>query len=259
MEKRREEVLFNMARRAKENGREMSRLIQEMDSQIERIVGYYVRSVQCAEAFRDDLRLSAMEGIVKAVNRFDFSQRGFLVYVKKSMEMEVRAFLSESIRTVRFPKYIISAIRKINEAEGHFGSLRYVPTEEELMEASGISSKTTFRSVMEARKLQDVFSLDYDYSKDEDGDGLLEGFLSSEEDTEGELEKDSLNMELYGKVNDLSSGERFVIVHSYGLFGKKVLSNREMAEKLDVSVATVINYRNRALASLRTDLAKWSC
>lgn len=251
--------LKTLAMKAKENNRAMTQLMEALSSQIEKVVSYYIRSVKTAECFEEDLRNCAMEGIFKAVQRFDFTKSGFIAYAERSMEMEVRSFLTDSLRTIRFPKYIVGVIKKLSNAQAYFASQRIVPTDGDLMDWTGISSDKTFATVKEAAKLQETYSLDYDYSKDEDGGFLLESLCPATEDVAEEVEDRSLGDELYEKVMALTEEDRFVILHTYGLYGKSILSNGEMANQLQLSTASVINHRNRALSTLKTDLAKWSC
>lgn len=256
---RNDEYFRTLAKEAKDNKKAMVQLIEEMEPRIEKVVSYYVRNVKSAECYVEDLRSYAMEGIFKAVQRFDFSRNGFLAYAERSMEMEVRAFLTESIRTIRFPKYIVGAIKKLTNAQEYFASIRVVPDEKDLMERTGISSKKTYQAVKEAYMLQETYSLDYDYSKDEEGDCLLEALCPSSEDVADDVEERSLDNDLYGEVMALNETDRYVILHSYGLYGKQILSNGEMADHLHLTTASVINHRNRALAVLKTNLGKWSC
>ena len=63
--------------------------------------------------------------------------------------------------------------------------------------------------------------------------------------------------QLYGFVeNSLDDREREIILYRYGLYGKKPLTQREVAEKLDISRSYVSRIEKKALEKLKNEYEK---
>ena len=85
------------------------------------------------------------------------------------MDMEVRSFLSDGLRTIRLPKHMIESIRKYRNGD------EYLSVEKE-------------KKVKEAMKREECISLDASFSGDDRGRTLSET-ISSSSYVEEEYEK----------------------------------------------------------------------
>ena len=56
--------------------------------------------------------------------------------------------------------------------------------------------------------------------------------------------------------NSLDDREREIILYRYGLYGKKPLTQREVAEKLDISRSYVSRIEKKALEKLKNEYEK---
>ena len=107
-----------------------------------------------------------------------------------------------------------------------------------------------FRSL---KKTQMEFSLDEPLETDKDGNTLSMSDLIAEDD--GIVEKIDViikSEQLYRFIGEcLDERELAVITHRYGLFGHKPLTQREVAEKLDISRSYVSRIEKKALEELK--------
>lgn len=223
-----------------------SHFIRDMEPFI-RSVSSRFSSSKRGNLFRDDIFVSAEMGFYNALMNFDFSKRGFISYARKAIEIEVRLFLSNETRTVRLPRYVTAASRRIGEYRRVNGD----GDEEGEMKAARITSKRTYRLVESASVFDSVSSLDSPVGKREDGLVTMIGGGPAPEEILLECEKER---EIYLSLESLSPSERYIIIHSFGLGGETKKKNSVMASALGVTTATVISRRKRALEAMKERL-----
>lgn len=248
---RKDEIMTNIeiiskAEEGKYDRRAASRFIRDMEPFIRSVCSRFCSSERFLP-FRDDIFVAAEEGMYKAMLNFDFSKKGFLSYAKKSIEMEVRLFLSNETRTVRLPRYVISAQKLISDYRRENGNGDNCGA----MKAAGITSGKTFRLIENARSFDTVSSLDYEIN--EKGT-VLGSLIADGTSVDDEILLSEAESELRRSLLALSESERYIIIHSFGLDGGKRKKNSEMATELDITKATVIARRKRALSLLKTEL-----
>ena len=81
---------------------------------------------------------------------------------------------------------------------------------------------------------------------------LLDVVVSEDEDVVELLEQDRKVRRLYEIIPQTLSGrELFIIINRYGLYGKKTMTQREIARKLGISRSYVSRIEKRAIEKLR--------
>lgn len=224
-----------------------SRFIRDMEPFI-RSVSSRFSSSKSGSLFRDDIFVSAEMGFYNALMNFDFSKKGFISYARKAIEIEVRLFLSNETRTVRLPRYVTAASRRIDEYRRENGE----GDEDGEMKAAGITSIRTYRLVDSASVFASVSSLDAPRAGRDD-EALL-SLVPGGAAPEDELIESEKERELYLSLESLSPSERYIIIHSFGLGGVTKKKNSVMASVLGVTTATVISRRKRALVAMKERL-----
>ncbi len=238
--------IVKTAEEGKYDSRVASRFIRSMEPFIRSVCSRFCSSGRFIP-FRDDIFVAAEEGMYKAILNFDFSKKGFLCYARKSIEMEIRLFLSNETRTVRLPRYVTSAQKLIADYRRENGDGDILGA----MKACGITSEKTYRLVENARSFDTVSSLDYEIN----GKGTPLGTLISDgTSVDDEILLSETESELRRSLLSLSDAERYIIIHSFGLDGERRKKNSEMAAELGITKATVISRRKRALSLLKTQL-----
>lgn len=228
-----ESTVFEMARKASTDRKAEEKFIVTMEPKVRKVAGRFVAMVENAEQFRDDIENAARLGIHKALMRFDFSYSGFDSYLERSMEIEVRAFLSDSIRAIRIPKHMLESIRKYKN-EG------FDPT---------ISEKKRNR-ILDAIRVQDCLSLDMSVSDDENSKTLSD-FVPFESSAEDEWHERYMGESLEKAMDALDKDEKYIVLSYFGFNGKKK-TIKTMATELGLTVGTVTGRRTRALDKIKS-------
>lgn len=192
----------------------------------------------------DDLYQVAALALVKAVDRFD-PGRGirFASFATPSVVGEVRNYFRDKARAVRLPRRGVELKLAIDRAtEALAQKLSRMPRSDELAEALGVSED----AVLEALEIgaSGVVSLDA-APEGEDSAASLDAFLGMEEAGYSRVEREDA---LRRAMDALEPRQREIIRLRYF----ENLSQREIAERMDVSQMTVSREERRALAALRT-------
>ena len=78
-------------------------------------------------------------------------------------------------------------------------------------------------------------------------DGMEEAFLEREEERA-----------LYKTIASLPKRDRFIALHSFGIFNSTKMSNLEIAERLRCTPNTVVNRKNAITARIREAMMEWA-
>lgn len=201
------------------------------------------------EVYKDDIISVAQYGLCKAVKSFDFSRHGFFSYSKKAMEIEIRLFLSNESRMIRLPRYITSLNKRINDEKKSSSESK---TDSQIMKSVKIKSTKTYKTVKDAQKYSVVYSLDTPLTED---NKTAEEIFASSVDIENDYIESENQSAIKRAVMSLSAEEKYIIVHSFGLFDNPPMKNKDMAKKFGVTTVTIINKRKRALSILEEKLS----
>lgn len=112
-----------------------------------------------------------------------------------------------------------------------------------------------FRSTKKSAR--DVY-LDEPVDVDKDGNSMsLMDIIAEDDNMVDRIDTMIKSRQLYGFVeNSLDDREREIILYRYGLYGKKPLTQREVAEKLDISRSYVSRIEKKALEKLKNEYEK---
>lgn len=112
-----------------------------------------------------------------------------------------------------------------------------------------------FRSAKKSTR--DVY-LDEPVDIDKDGNSMsLMDIIAEDDNMVDRIDTMIKSRQLYGFVeNSLDDREREIILYRYGLYGKKPLTQREVAEKLDISRSYVSRIEKKALEKLKNEYEK---
>ena len=112
-----------------------------------------------------------------------------------------------------------------------------------------------FRSAKKSTR--DVY-LDEPVDVDKDGNSMsLMDIIAEDDNMVDRIDTMIKSRQLYGFVeNSLDDREREIILYRYGLYGKKPLTQREVAEKLDISRSYVSRIEKKALEKLKNEYEK---
>jgi RNA polymerase sigma factor for flagellar operon FliA len=218
------------------------------------LVGFLVkRMITQVPAYltRDDITSSAMFGLVDAANRFD-AGRG--VQFKTFAEQRIRgAILDEARRLDWASRTLREKQSRLAEAIEHLEQrLGRPPEEEEVARSMGLSLENYRQMLGEIGHLGCI-SLQESLDGTEEGRTLMDCLADPEGINPLELiERSELTRELAKRLKKLSEKERQVIA----LYYYEELTQKEIAEVLDVSEGRVSQLHSQALLKLRTNLTR---
>lgn len=230
------------AERSSKDRKEASAFISEMDPFIRKVASRYMFS-----SFDEDIYSVSQEGFFRAIVNFDYNYGGFIPYAKKSMEIEIRSYLSNETRLIRIPRYAVEMARRVKCAKA--GNPRAGSSQ--IMETAGIKSERTYRTITESLSIAAVSSLDSPIN--EKGETLSD-VVASNGNVEEEIVDGEIMDELWLGINRLDATDRDIIIHLFGLGGEEKMSLSALASKHGVSKVTIQNRKKKALGILKSHL-----
>jgi len=188
----------------------------------------------------DDLVGFGNEGLVKAVDRFDYKKRGkFSTYARWWIRQSIERRLHIDGRTIRIPVYAYDEIRKIKTI---FSEMTYKlerkPSHEELAERTGFNVKKISTLLLAIKKI-------YSFS-------FLVGELGRGK-TIPPLEKiinDERREIIEKKLNELSKRERRIIQLRYEFEDGKKYTLKKIGEEFNITRERVRQIKKEALRKL---------
>lgn len=248
--------LDKLAMKAKNDVKSFNKLFYALEDTIDAIAKDYAKG--CNESHLNDYKSEAYFGLVKCLESYDSKAGAFISYAKYSMKQHILDYMRNKQNVINVGTTKLNEIKKVNKAIAYINKHNLEETEENIMKYSGINSKKTLETVLLAKKMKKYYSLS-DFSKDdENNDSYCYDFISSKENVvEREFfENEEIKM-LYSCISSLPLKDKFIAINSFGLYGKEVMSNKEIASKLHVSENTVINRKNSIKAALKEKMQPW--
>ena len=196
----------------------------------------------------DDLYQVASLALFKAVERFD-PGRGlkFVTFVTPTMVGEVKNYFRDRSRTIRLPRNSGEMMRAIDKATDELvHELLRQPTPYELAEHIGVNVEEILLAI-EMRGASRPVSLDF-APENEDEDAPISAFLGMEE--KGFSDFETLDT-IRTAMAELDDRQRDVIRMRFF----ENLSQRDVADRLDISQMSVSRIERRALEIMKTALA----
>ena len=190
----------------------------------------------------DDLFQVASLAMVKALDRFD-PEKGvkFVSYVIPSMVGEVRNYFRDSARLIRLPRRGVQLAAQVNRARGELEqALGRSPRADEIADRLNVR----LEDVLEALEIYNHRTISLD---SEDEETPIENFVGAED---AALEAFETSEQLAGAMSALSERERSVIRMRFF----ENLSQRQIAEKLNLSQMTVSRVERQALDALKKNI-----
>lgn len=190
----------------------------------------------------DDLFQVASLAMVKALDRFD-PEKGvkFVSYVIPSMVGEVRNYFRDSARLIRLPRRGVQLAAQVNRARGELEqALERSPRADEIADRLNVR----LEDVLEALEIYNHRTISLD---SEDEETPIENFVGAED---AALEAFETSEQLAGAMSALSERERSVIRMRFF----ENLSQRQIAERLNLSQMTVSRVERQALDALKKNI-----
>ncbi len=190
----------------------------------------------------DDLFQVASLAMVKALDRFD-PEKGvkFASYVIPSMVGEVRNYFRDSARLIRLPRRGVQLAAQVNRARGELEqALERSPRADEIADRLNVR----LEDVLEALEIYNHRTISLD---SEDEETPIENFVGAED---AALEAFETSEQLAGAMSALSERERSVIRMRFF----ENLSQRQIAEKMNLSQMTVSRVERQALDALKKNI-----
>ena len=190
----------------------------------------------------DDLFQVASLAMVKALDRFD-PEKGvkFVSYVIPSMVGEVRNYFRDSARLIRLPRRGVQLAAQVNRARGELEqALGRSPRADEIADRLNVR----LEDVLEALEIYNHRTISLD---SEDEETPIENFVGAED---AALEAFETSEQLAGAMSALSERERSVVRMRFF----ENLSQRQIAEKLNLSQMTVSRVERQALDALKKNI-----
>lgn len=195
----------------------------------------------------DDLYQVAALALFKAVDRFD-PEKGvkFVSFVTPTMAGEVKNYFRDRSRAIRLPRRGAELAQTLRRARAELEqTLGRSPRVDELARRLNLTED----AVVEALELGNAMtpaSLDAQVADDEDG-ATLSGFFGFEDPQFASFEREDM---LERAMRQLDERQRTVI---RGRFFEN-LSQRQLAERLEISQMTVSRIERQALKTLREQM-----
>jgi len=191
-------------------------------------------------------------GLIKAAQRFD-ETRGFkfISYAVWWIRQSIISAIAINTRIVRLPQNKLSDLRKIHKT---------IAALEQEYEREPSSDELASRLDMEADRIEQALAgSSYSVSVDapvRQGEELTMLDLLSDkngQDTDHNMEKQSLQQDIQQVMSGLDSREQSVLKMYYGLEGGRTMSLDEIGERLSITRERVRQIREQAIRKLRNN------
>ncbi len=189
-------------------------------------------------------------GLIKAASRFD-ETRGFkfISYAVWWIRQSILQALAEQSRIVRLPLNQVGSLNKINKT---FSQLEQeyerAPSMDEIADKLELSQN----KVKETMKVGGRHvSMDAPFKEGEDH-GLIDVLPNNDvPDTDNDLVRESLRLEIERSLKSLSERERDVLMLYYGIGAKHEHTLDEIGDKFDLTRERVRQLKEKAIRRLR--------
>lgn len=215
-----------------------------------KLASEYSRSVYGGENHVEDYRSAAYEGLLLSLDSFDSEKGQFYSYALESMRISIRSYISKSQSIIRPSKHMIEKTAKISKAVKELGGDHPESVSEAAIAyKTGLSEKVVHKTIRDMTTLN-VYSLDYKYSDEEDGETSLLSACVSDSTVEEEVLNRSVMNELKLRMMSLTEQDRAILCSEFGAFGFDKLSAKALADRYSVTSTTIRNRRKSASSIL---------
>jgi len=218
-----------LARAIIEGGEEAAEARERMVNSNLRLVMHYAKKYVGRGVELDDLNTMGIEGLLKAVEKFDYS-RGyhFSTYASWWIKQAISRGIADEGATVRIPVHMNESISKVTRViKEYYQQNGENPSIEEICEITGYDKK----------KVEDAMAsmysmVSFDTPVGEEGDSTFGEFLPDTNSVDPcDAAMGSTLKENVGEaLNTLTEKEALVIRHRYGIGGGEMMTLEEIAK-----------------------------
>ncbi|MBW3003091.1 sigma-70 family RNA polymerase sigma factor [Candidatus Woesearchaeota archaeon] len=197
----------------------------------------------------EDMLQEGCTGLLRAVKDFRH-EKGykFSTYAIWWIRQKILRAIANQKRAVRLPVHVNEKLSQARTARRYLREvLGREPTTEEIAQRVSLSPGRLERFEVAGGEL---LSLDAPVDEMSKKKVSLQNFIEDNASNH-EIEHRQLQKEVAESISDLNDSEKTVIVHRYGLFGKKQMTLEQVGHKLGVTRERVRQIQDKALRKLR--------
>ena len=229
-------------------------LLKRMEGAVNTIVGKY--AVGKGAAYREDYRQEAYCGIWNCLKSYDEGKGAFVNYALYDMRSHVLDYIRNRQNLVTIGTNMLSNVKKVRAALETIRENGLDESIENISLLSGIESNKTVETALWAMVVENSESLDREVKEGEET--TFSYFLKGDEELEEALLEREEERALFCVIASLPKRDRYIALHSYGIFGAEEMSNNEIANRLGCTPNTVVNRKNAITARIREALMEWA-
>ena len=226
-----------------------SKLIKDNLSLVDILVGRMASQVPSFMG-QDDMKSAGMLGLIDAANKFDASKK---ILFKTFAEYRIRGAILDEMRKLDwFSRSLRDKQTRIGKTISQLeSSLGRSPEESEIARALDVSIDEYQRMLTEVSHLGCV-SLNETLDHSHEGRSFLDTLVEDRDEhyPADRLETHELTKVIAGVLEELSEKERLVV----SLYYYEELTQKEIAEVLDVSEGRISQLHSQALIKLKTKM-----
>lgn len=204
-------------------------------------------------------------GLIKAAEKFDETKGfKFISYAVWWIRQAIMQFLAENGRLVRLPLNKIGTVNKVKQAVSDLEQiLERQPSVEEISDyltdielekgSKGEASKFSEDKLNELMASSHrPASLDAPMTTDNESGSLIDVIAGDNNyNADSAIENNDLQIELMRVINTLKQREQEILIHYYGLFGKKQMSLEEIGSMFELTRERVRQIKEQALRRMK--------
>lgn len=224
---------------------------------VHKIVGGY-RTFYNHRLSYDDLFSVGLEGLLRAIEKFDFSyENNFATYATYWIKQSVIRLISDEGFAIKIPAHIFETMQQLAR---HELQAEKTLSKDEMCQRLGINGEK-YDLIQQVRgHMLKWSSLNRPLSGEDDtevGDLLVQdegvvnlstqaGMLSDEQ-----IEREELQEAISEGLRFLDERERLIVIHRFGLFGVKTKTLAEIGEQVGISRERIRQLEARAVRKLK--------
>ena len=236
------------------DGKAFSVLLKRMEGAINKVVSRY--AVGDGASYREEYIQEAICGLYNCLESYDEEKGAFVSYASYAMDVQIKDFIRNRQSQITIGTNMLNNVQKVRRAIEEIREDGLEESIENISLYSGIESHKTVKSALMAMRVEKCGSLDENVKNGEET--TFAQLVSSEERLEEAFLEREEERALYRIVASLPERDRFIALHSYGIFGRREMSNLEIAERLGCTPNTVVNRKKAITARIREALMEWA-
>lgn len=244
-------------------------LIVNNTNLVHKIVGRYTKLYNHKLDY-DDLFSVGLEGLMKAIERFDLSfENNFSTYATYWIKQAITRTIADEGFTIRIPVHMFESINQVSKYEQKKSMVNEEVDVDNLCDELKIPQekydavKRVQTYVLKPKSLNGFLNRDDDDTELQDlmtSDNDLsaaDGGQSAYEDVEKKMMDQELSDHLLNVMKRLNDREQFVLTHRFGLGGKDKKTLEEIGETWGVTRERIRQIEAKAMRKLRTLLVRY--